>query len=66
MLNQYPTLYREFSSENFDYYGITDETSYDPKRTCPLCSLDHDEEKSIESRYKAESYLSKHLVNQLI
>jgi hypothetical protein len=22
-LNQYPTLYREFSSENFDYYGIT-------------------------------------------
>ncbi|UZO14259.1 uncharacterized protein OCT59_005719 [Rhizophagus irregularis] len=23
-LNQYPNLYREFSSENFDYYGITD------------------------------------------
>src|ERR1043166_7841280 len=25
-LDQYPNLYREFSSENFDYYGITDET----------------------------------------
>ena len=34
-LDQYPNLYREFSSENFDYYGITDDTS------CPLCKLDH-------------------------
>ena len=24
-LGQYPNLYREFSSENFDYYGITNE-----------------------------------------
>ncbi|RGB29279.1 hypothetical protein C1646_766761 [Rhizophagus diaphanus] len=32
----------KFSSENFDYYGITDETS------CPLCSLDHHDEESIE------------------
>ena len=44
-LDQYPNLCREFSSENFDYYGITDETS------CPLCSLDHDDEESIEGRY---------------
>ncbi|GBB94794.1 hypothetical protein RclHR1_24120006 [Rhizophagus clarus] len=58
-LCQYPTLYREFSSENFDYYGITDETSCDPKRTCPLCSLDHDDEESIEGRYKARSYFIK-------
>jgi len=58
-LGQYPTLYREFSSENFDYYGITDETSCDPKRTCPLCSLDHDDEESIEGRYKAGSYFIK-------
>ena len=58
-LGQYPTLYREFSSKNFDYYGITDETSCDSKRTCPLCSLDHDDEKSIEGRYKAESYFIK-------
>ena len=35
ILDQYSNLYREFSSENFDYYGITDETS------CPLCKLDH-------------------------
>ena len=28
ILDQYPNLYRECSSENFDYYGITDETSY--------------------------------------
>ncbi|PKY60727.1 hypothetical protein RhiirA4_431335, partial [Rhizophagus irregularis] len=39
----------EFSSENFDYYGITGETS------CPLCSLDHDDEESIEGRYKKET-----------
>ncbi|RIA95918.1 hypothetical protein C1645_816059 [Glomus cerebriforme] len=31
-LNYYPNLYREFSSENFNYYGITDETS------CLLCN----------------------------
>ncbi|POG72919.1 hypothetical protein GLOIN_2v1828828 [Rhizophagus irregularis DAOM 181602=DAOM 197198] len=48
-LGQYSNLYKEFSSENFDYYGITDKTSCDPKRTCPLCSLDHDDEESIEA-----------------
>ena len=32
-LEQYPNLYREFSSENVDYYGITDET------LCPLCEV---------------------------
>ncbi len=52
-LDQYPALYREFSSENFDYYGITDETS------CPLCSLDHDDEESIEGMYKSGSYFIK-------
>ena len=54
MLDQYPTLYREFNSENFDYYGITDETS------CPLCKLDHDNEKSIEGRYKIRFYFIKY------
>jgi hypothetical protein len=58
-LGQYPTLYREFSSDHFDYYGITDETPCDPKRTCPLCSLDHDDKESIEGRYKAGSYFIK-------
>src|SRR3954452_3361091 len=53
ILDQYPNLYREFSSENFDYYGITDETS------CPLCKLGHDDEESIEGRYKAGSYFIK-------
>jgi hypothetical protein len=53
-LDQYSTLYREFSSENFDYYGITDETS------CPLCELDYnDNDESIEGRYKAGSYFIK-------
>ncbi|PKY27077.1 hypothetical protein RhiirB3_442646 [Rhizophagus irregularis] len=52
-LDYYPNLYREFSSENFDYYGITDETS------CPLCKLDHNDEESIEGRYKAGSYFIK-------
>ncbi|CAG8619478.1 610_t:CDS:2 [Gigaspora rosea] len=43
-LGQYPTLYREFSSEKFDYYGITDETS------CPLCKLEHGDEESVEEK----------------
>ncbi|RIA92375.1 hypothetical protein C1645_820801 [Glomus cerebriforme] len=42
ILDQYPNLYREFSNENFDYYGITDEISYS------LCKLDHNDEESIE------------------
>jgi len=52
-LDQYPALYREFSSENFDYYSITNETS------CLLCELGHDDDESIEGRYKAESYFIK-------
>jgi hypothetical protein len=52
-LDQYPTLYREFSSKNFDYYGITDETS------CPLCDLGHDDDESIKGKYKAGSYFIK-------
>jgi hypothetical protein len=52
-LNQYSILFREFSSENFDYYGITDEILY------PLCKLGHDHEESIEGRYKAGSYFIK-------
>ncbi|GET02748.1 hypothetical protein GLOIN_2v1869616 [Rhizophagus clarus] len=44
ILNQYSNLYREFSSENFDYYGITEETS------CLLCKLKHDNEESIEEK----------------
>ena len=53
ILDQYPNLYREYSSEDFDYYGITDKT------LCPLCKLGHDDEESIESRYKTESYFIK-------
>ncbi|CAH1768891.1 10109_t:CDS:2, partial [Entrophospora sp. SA101] len=49
-LEQYPNLYREFSSENANYYGITDET------LCPLCKLNHEE--GVEGRYEtgAEPY----------
>ncbi|PKY32591.1 hypothetical protein RhiirB3_450879, partial [Rhizophagus irregularis] len=43
-LDQYPNLYREFSSEDFDYYGINDET------LCPLCKLDHDDEEGIDEK----------------
>jgi hypothetical protein len=53
-LDQYPNLYREFSSEDFDYYGITDET------LCPLCKLDHDDEEGIDGRYEAGSYFIKY------
>src|SRR6266542_2212638 len=52
-LDQYPNLYREFSNENFDYYGIIDE------KICPLCKLEYDEEGSLEGRYKARSYFIK-------
>ena len=45
------------SSENFDYYGITDETSCGDY-ICPLCKLGHDDEE-IEGRYKAGSYFIK-------
>ncbi|RGB22114.1 hypothetical protein C1646_776612 [Rhizophagus diaphanus] len=41
-LDQYPNLDRKFSSEDFDYYGINDET------LCPLCKLDHDDEEGID------------------
>ena len=60
ILDQYPNLYRECSSENFDYYGITDETSCGISREtiCPLCKLGHDDEE-IEGRYKAGSYFIK-------
>ena len=57
ILDQYPNLYRECSSENFDYYGITDETSCG-NYICPLCKLGHDDEE-IEGEYKAGSYFIK-------
>ncbi|CAB4494667.1 unnamed protein product [Rhizophagus irregularis] len=43
ILDQYPNLYRECSIENFDYYGITDETTC-RDYICPLCKLGHDDE----------------------
>ncbi|RIA84440.1 hypothetical protein C1645_832248 [Glomus cerebriforme] len=52
-LDYYSNLYREFSSENFDYYGITDETSF------PLCKLNHGNKESIKDRYKPGSYFIK-------
>ena len=57
ILDQYPNLNIECSSENFDYYEITDETSCEDY-IYPLCELSHDEEE-IEGKYKAESYLIK-------
>ncbi|CAG8436521.1 6206_t:CDS:2 [Ambispora gerdemannii] len=57
ILDQYPNIYRECSSENFDYYGITDEMSCGDY-ICPLCKLGHDDEE-IEGRYKAGSYFIK-------
>ncbi|RHZ61246.1 hypothetical protein Glove_349g33 [Diversispora epigaea] len=53
ILEQCPDLYKEFSSENVDYYGITAET------LCPLCNLDHDGDEDIEGKYKDGSYYIK-------
>ncbi|PKC52015.1 hypothetical protein RhiirA1_517219, partial [Rhizophagus irregularis] len=57
ILDQYPNLYKECSSKNFDYYGITDETTC-RDYICPLCKLGHDDEE-IEGRYKVGSYFIK-------
>ncbi|CAG8657761.1 19432_t:CDS:2, partial [Racocetra fulgida] len=53
ILGQYPDIYREFSSEKFDYYGLID------KSLCPACKSSHKDEKSIRGRYEAESYFIK-------
>ncbi|POG78721.1 hypothetical protein GLOIN_2v1870293 [Rhizophagus irregularis DAOM 181602=DAOM 197198] len=42
ILDQYSNLYRECSIENFDYCGITDETTCGDY-ICPLCKLGHDD-----------------------
>ncbi|UZO21430.1 uncharacterized protein OCT59_013823 [Rhizophagus irregularis] len=57
ILDQYPNLYRECSIENFDYYGITDETTC-RDYICPLCKLGHDDEE-IEGTYNTGSYFIK-------
>ncbi|CAG8801493.1 18546_t:CDS:1, partial [Racocetra fulgida] len=45
-LKQYPDIFYVFNNKNIDYYRITD------KASCPLCKLDHDDKKCIESRYE--------------
>uniref|UniRef100_U9SHD3 Uncharacterized protein n=1 Tax=Rhizophagus irregularis (strain DAOM 181602 / DAOM 197198 / MUCL 43194) TaxID=747089 RepID=U9SHD3_RHIID len=51
------TSQTKFSSENFDYYGIINDTSCGLKRTCSLlCSLDHDDEESIEDKIRSKLY----------
>ncbi|PKC52757.1 hypothetical protein RhiirA1_480757, partial [Rhizophagus irregularis] len=52
-LDQYSNLYREFSSKDFNCYGINDET------LCPLCKLDYDDEEGINGIYKSGSYFIK-------
>ncbi|UZO27342.1 uncharacterized protein OCT59_019540 [Rhizophagus irregularis] len=56
-LDQYPNLYKEYSSKNFDYYGITDKT------LCPLCKLGHDDEESIEETGNEPWQLPKAVIN---
>ncbi|CAG8716030.1 7863_t:CDS:2 [Cetraspora pellucida] len=47
---QYPNLCQEDSNKNNKYYEITDESLY------LLCKLDHNNNNSIEGRYKVGSY----------
>ncbi|GBC02840.1 hypothetical protein RclHR1_04850008 [Rhizophagus clarus] len=61
ILDQYPSLHIKGSSENFNYYGITDEISCRGSQRdyiCPLCKLGYDDEE-IEGRYKTRSYFIK-------
>ncbi|CAG8727947.1 8708_t:CDS:2, partial [Racocetra fulgida] len=53
ILDRYSDIYKEFSSEKFDYYGIID------KSLCPACKSSHRDEKSIRGRYEAGSYFIK-------
>ncbi|CAG8656572.1 19151_t:CDS:1 [Cetraspora pellucida] len=53
LLEQYPDLYKECSSENVDYYGINAES------LCPICKLIHEDEEGIEAEYKDGSYYIK-------
>ncbi|CAG8735970.1 770_t:CDS:2, partial [Cetraspora pellucida] len=43
ILGRYPNIYREFSSEKFDYYGIID------KSLCPAYKSSHRDKKSIRA-----------------
>ncbi|CAG8643980.1 5342_t:CDS:2 [Ambispora gerdemannii] len=49
----YSDLYKEFSSEKFDYYGIHEGS------LCSMCKQSHEEGKSIKGRYEAGSYFIK-------
>ncbi|CAG8665483.1 1002_t:CDS:2 [Ambispora gerdemannii] len=49
----YSNLYKEFSSEKFDYYGIHEGS------LCSMCKQSHEEGKSIKGRYEAGSYFIK-------
>jgi len=53
ILGRYPDIYREFSSDKFDYYGIID------KSLCPACKVSHKDEQSIKGRYGVGSYFIK-------
>ncbi|RHZ60172.1 hypothetical protein Glove_357g39 [Diversispora epigaea] len=53
LLEQYPNLYEECSSENVDYYGINVES------LCPIYKLNHEDEEGIKGEYKDESYYIK-------
>ncbi|CAG8608049.1 13938_t:CDS:1, partial [Cetraspora pellucida] len=53
ILWSYSDLYKEFSSENFDYYGIHEGS------LCRVCRQSHEEGQSIKGRYKAGSYFIK-------
>ncbi|CAG8581811.1 3925_t:CDS:2 [Cetraspora pellucida] len=54
ILGRYPDIYREFSSKKFNYYEIID------KSLCPICKLNHRDEKSIRDKYEAGSYFIKY------
>ncbi|CAG8802481.1 20595_t:CDS:1, partial [Gigaspora rosea] len=50
ILRRHSDLYKEFSSEKFDYYGILEGS------LCPVCKKSHEEGKSVKGRYEAGSY----------
>ncbi|CAG8627940.1 8327_t:CDS:10, partial [Ambispora gerdemannii] len=50
ILLRYSNLYKTIISEKNDYYGIVEGS------LCPVCKLNHEDEKSIKGRYEAGSY----------
>ncbi|RHZ88146.1 hypothetical protein Glove_26g197 [Diversispora epigaea] len=59
LLEQYPNLYKKYSSENINYYEINVESLY------PICKLNYEDEEGIKDEYKDKSYYIKYEASEI-